>query len=127
MKSNEKVIRGTTYINLATHPVAINAFGTLFRWDSNPGEKPELLSKYKIKKGTYPPEYEQTPSEILNLPEPRDGVKLIVPLFIITGVESLVKRGLMERRDDLLSPGKKVFGEGGKILYADGFKTPSYD
>jgi hypothetical protein len=72
-------------------------------------------------------EYIQVYKRIDHLPKKRQGVKYIVPLFILDAVQRFAQHPdcpeLYRDRDDLVSPGKKVFVDGGKLLYADGLKA----
>jgi len=63
-----------------------------------------------------------------NLPPKKEGTIYIVPLFILDAIERFSQTdsnipNLYRNRNDLRAPGKKIFGEGGKILYAKGLKS----
>ncbi len=119
---NELTIENITYINLADHPITIKSGDDIIEFGANEGNKPILISEYLPIEGEAIVTSRQNATAIKYLPKEIEGIKLIVPLFIVTGYAELVAKGLRKPRYDLLSPGKKIFGEGGKVLYADGLR-----
>jgi hypothetical protein len=77
-------------------------------------------------KGEGMDEYVHVFKGIDGLPPKKDGIRLIVPLFTLDAVERMSREPgcpeIYKGRDDLRAPGKKVFGTGGKLLYAEGLK-----
>lgn len=120
---NTYKIDDITYINLATHPVVLKSGDYIFEFAKNKGKKPELVSEYITLKNEAIMTYAQNIVGIADLPKEQEGVRLIVPLFIVNGHDELVSQGLRKARYDLRSPGKKVFGQGGVLLYADGLRA----
>ncbi len=119
---NKIKINGVTFENLANHPVAIMSHGTIYEWDKNPKGKPELISEYR-ELNKYIETYRPIAIRIDNLPEKKKNTVYIVPLFIVNGIDELVREGRIRDRRDIVSPGKKVFGKGGTLLYAKGFRA----
>ncbi len=111
-----------TFVNLAIHPISLKSEKDIYMLDSNPGVKPELESVYNEVKGEKIKTFKHMASRIKNLPPREDKTIYIVPLFIISGIDELVREGKMSKRSDIRSPGKKVFGKGGKVLYANGLR-----
>ncbi len=122
---NKLLINKNKYINLAKHPITIG--GTkIYTWASGNKEKPEIIYEYIEVSAAPFREYIQIPIGVEYLPEERENTILIVPLFMVNGIEKMVEKGIMEKRMDIRSPGKKVLGDKGKVLYADGLRCPSY-
>ncbi len=120
---NTLKIGDITYINLATHPVTVKSGDYIFEFDKNEGKKPELVSEYFEIKNEPIETYIQKTVRITDLPKEREGVRLIVPLFVVNGHDLLVSKGVLKARYDLCSPGKKVFGTRGVLLYAEGLRA----
>ncbi len=120
--SNKVKVNGITFENLANHPVSIMSHGTIYEWDKNPNIKPELVSEYRgLDK--YIETYRPSAIRIDNLPKEKRNTVYIVPLFIVNGIDELVREGRIRDRRDIVSPGKKVFGKGGTLLYAKGLRA----
>jgi len=115
-------------VNLCDHRVFVeDKEGYIVEFPPNKKPKPILQNReVEVDVGLGVKSYQTIPDRILNLPPKEEGVYYIVPHFIVTGVEELYKRGEMEKRDDLLSPGKKILGEGGKIEYVKGLRLPRF-
>ena len=112
---NKITIAGTDYVNMLSHDIKIMSNGTLYTIGARIGSIPRLQSEYTTLEEPIET-YNQHVTKILNLPDQQENTILIVSLFVLSGYEEIYGNV----RDDLRSPGKKVFGKGGKTLYALG-------
>jgi hypothetical protein len=115
------------YINLADHPIKIKGKNGVVKFPANK-QKPLLISKSVPVGGDGEiVEFVQIYQDILHLPEKKEGVKYIVPLFILDALQRFQANPNcpehLKDRDDVVSPGKKVLGRNGKVLYAEGLKV----
>ena len=119
---NTLKIGETTYINLLTNPIRIKSGDDIFKIGKNKGKKPEIVAEHIILENEPIDTYIRKAVRIKNLPDERERIKIIVPLFIVDAYSELINFGLINPRFDLYSPGKKVFDEDGVVLYADGLR-----
>lgn len=109
----------TTFISLLAHDANImdaNENIHFFKENKNPVR---IVWQEKVVEENVFYTVEVSAAQIENLPEEKEGVIYIVPLFVLQEKKNL---GL-EGRNDLRAPGKKVFGEGGKISFARGLRV----
>ena len=110
------------YINLANNPIKIKSGDDIFKLAKNKGKKPTIVTEKIILENQPIETYILKIIRIKDLPDEREGIKIIVPLFIVDAYNQLLSNGEIKARFDLYSPGKKVFDEDGVLLYADGLR-----
>ena len=115
------------YINLTDHPIKIKGKSGVVTFPANK-QKPLLVSENMAVGGQGEVvEYVQIYQDILHLPPKKKGIKYIVPLFILDALHRFQGHPEcpehLKDRDDVVSPGRKVFGSDGKVLYAEGVKV----
>lgn len=115
---NKLEIDGIEYINLLSHSIKIMSNKTLYEIDGCKGEIPRLQTVSSKVEGEPLETFTQKVIGITNLPKMKENTILIVSLFILNGYQEL--NGFV--RQDLRSPGKKIYGDGGKTSFAVGLK-----
>ena len=117
-KENELTIDGIKYINLLSHPVKIKSGAEIYEFGKYKKETPRLQSMYELLEDEPMDTYKETVLEATGLPKQEKDTVLIVSLFILNGYKNI--HGFT--RQDLRSPGKKVYSTGGKTAFAVGLK-----
>jgi hypothetical protein len=120
------MVNGTLYVNLTDHQLDIKSGDEVYHFGPNPNPKPKLVADNILVDNNDIDEHLHVYRDVVNLPAKKDGVIYIVPLFTLDAVERMSRDkncpNNLKGRNDLRAPGKKVFGEGGKLLYAEGLK-----
>ncbi len=115
MKSNMITLGNTRYVSLLGHEIKIKSGKNILKFGKS-NTVPRLYNSNVAVAGEIPT-YIQVNSYIGQLPKPAKNTIYIVSLFLAQAAATLYPE-----RTDIASPGKKKFGDGGKILYTEGLK-----